>query len=178
MCVSIQPHAEWHYLHKWLPCLLQHSRVCPDWPLFSKPRQTPSSPRFFSTPALKCNAPVVRVHLWTNVHSPAPPPDLAVPDRLLPPPAAVPQSAWKAYGTTSCLRASWGWGLVVNVRCCWNGWNQHGTVALFFSVTISWKQHSRDWLAGWLILCRAATVRKGNEPSLLFNTVFLHVEPH
>lgn len=76
MCVSIEPHAEWHYLHKWLPCLLQRSRVLPDWPLLSKPQQTSSSPRLFSTPALKCNPPVVRVHLWTNMHSPALPPDL------------------------------------------------------------------------------------------------------
>lgn len=168
MCVSIEPPAEWHYLHKWLPCLLQRSRALPDWPLLSKPRQTSSSTRLFSTPALKCNPPVVRVHLWTNV---------AVLDWLLPPPASVPQSAWKTHGTNSCLRASWGRGLVVNVRCCGNDWNQHSAAALFSCGTIRWKQHSGDWLTSWLILSRAVTVRKGNEPPLLFNTVFPHVEP-
>lgn len=101
----------------------------------------------------------------------------AVLDWLLPPPASVPQSAWETHGTNSCLRASWGRGLVVNVRCCGNDWNQHGTGALFSCGTIRWKQHSGDWLTSWLILSRAVTVRKGNEPPLLFNTVFPHVEP-
>lgn len=141
MCVSKEPHTEWHHLHKWLPCLLQRSRVIPDWPLLSKPRHTSHA-----TPALKCNTPVVSEPICTARLPPRQ--TSAVPDRLLPSlrlpgeHKQLPESFLRMRPHCKC-QMLWKW--------LKSAWHQR---------TIRWKQHSGDWLTSWLIVCRAAAVRR------------------
>lgn len=111
-----------------------------------------------ATPALKYNTPVVRVHLRTNMHSSAPParprlfqigcflplqPSLRVPGKH----KQQPESFLRTRPHCKCLML-WKW-----LKSAWH----HRT---FSCGTIRWKRHSRDWLTSWLIVRRAATVRR------------------
>lgn len=168
MCVSEEPHAEWHYLHKWLQCLLQRSRVIPDWPLLSKPRHTSHYSR---TKVQYSCCQGAFTNQYAQPGSPASPrlfqigfllplqPSLRVPGKH----KQLPKSFLRTRPHCKC-QMLWKW----LKSACHQRTFSYGT--------IRWKQHSRGWLTRWLFVCRATVrrVMKRLFPSTLFFLMLKH----